>query len=216
MKINEVEALVGITKKNIRFYEEQGLISPRRNAENSYREYGDEEVDALHRIKLLRKLGVPIEEIRRMQTGGQTVADAMRRHLITLERDRRNLEQSITLCEELQGMDVPVQALDAGEVLGRMEAMEQGGTAFQNKHTQDVRIRYVAPVAIALSTVALMIALSGLLFWAKHISPEDAPPLWFFALIIGLFAAVIGGVVLALLQRIREIRKGEIDDAKRY
>ena len=36
MKINEVEALVGITKKNIRFYEEQGLLSPRRNSENGY------------------------------------------------------------------------------------------------------------------------------------------------------------------------------------
>ena len=38
MKINEVEALAGITKKNIRFYEEQGLLSPRRNADNGYRE----------------------------------------------------------------------------------------------------------------------------------------------------------------------------------
>ena len=27
MKINEVEAAVGVTKKNIRFYEEEGLIS---------------------------------------------------------------------------------------------------------------------------------------------------------------------------------------------
>jgi len=33
MKINEVEALVGITKKNIRFYEEKGLLSPSRNSE---------------------------------------------------------------------------------------------------------------------------------------------------------------------------------------
>ena len=66
MKINEVEAQVGITKKNIRFYEEQGLLSPRRNADNGYREYGDEEVQILRRIKLLRKLGVPIEEIRRI------------------------------------------------------------------------------------------------------------------------------------------------------
>ena len=64
MKINEVEALVGITKKNIRFYEEQGLLSPKRNSENSYREYGEGEVQTLRRIKLLRKLGVPIEEIR--------------------------------------------------------------------------------------------------------------------------------------------------------
>ncbi len=28
MRINEVEAQVGITKKNIRFYEEQGLLLP--------------------------------------------------------------------------------------------------------------------------------------------------------------------------------------------
>ena len=67
MKINEVEALVGITKKNIRFYEEQGLLTPRRNSENGYRDYGPEEVAVLRRIKLLRKLGLPLEEIRRMQ-----------------------------------------------------------------------------------------------------------------------------------------------------
>ena len=34
MKINEVEAAVGVTKKNIRFYEEEGLISPRRESGN--------------------------------------------------------------------------------------------------------------------------------------------------------------------------------------
>ena len=51
-KINEVEALVGITKKNIRFYEAEGLLSPRRNSQNGYRDYGEEEVDALRHIKL--------------------------------------------------------------------------------------------------------------------------------------------------------------------
>ena len=39
MKINEVEAQVGITKKNIRFYEDQGLLKPHRNSQNGYREY---------------------------------------------------------------------------------------------------------------------------------------------------------------------------------
>ena len=56
MKINEVEALVGITKKNIRFYEEQGLLKPGRNSQNGYREYGEPEVELLRQIKLLRKL----------------------------------------------------------------------------------------------------------------------------------------------------------------
>lgn len=216
MKINEVEALVGITKKNIRFYEDQGLLSPRRNAENSYREYGDEEVQILRRIKLLRKLGVPIEEIRQMLNGTHTVADGMRRHLISLEREQRNLAQSVTICRELQELDIPAAALDAEELLSRMEQMEKGGTSFQNKQIQDVRVRYVAPVIITVVMVALMIGLCGLLLWAYRLSPEDAPPVWFLWMCAGLFAAVGGGVVLALTQRIREIGKGEIDDARHY
>ena len=39
MRINKVEELVGITKKNIRFYEEKGLLNPERNTENGYRMY---------------------------------------------------------------------------------------------------------------------------------------------------------------------------------
>ena len=92
MKINEVEAQVGITKKNIRFYEAQGLLCPRRNSENGYRDYGEGDLAALRQIKLLRKLGVPLEEIRRMQAGGITLGDCMRRHLVTLEREERSLE----------------------------------------------------------------------------------------------------------------------------
>ena len=98
MKINEVEALVGITKKNIRFYEEQGLLKPGRNSQNGYREYGEPEVELLRQIKLLRKLGVPLEEIRQMQHGAYTVGDGMRRHLVSLERERQNLEAAIRFC----------------------------------------------------------------------------------------------------------------------
>lgn len=75
MKINEVEALVGITKKNIRFYEAEGLLTPRRNSDNGYRDYGEAEVEVLRRIKLLRKLGLPLEEIRQMLSGTHTLGD---------------------------------------------------------------------------------------------------------------------------------------------
>lgn len=216
MKINQVESLAGITKKNIRFYEEQGLLSPRRNSENGYREYSDEDVQILRRIKLLRKLGIPIEEIRQMFAGVHTVGDGMRRHLVSLEREQRNLEQSISLCQQLQSMDCPVSELDTDGILARMEEMERGGTSFQNKHTEDVRVRYVAPVIVTVIMVALMVVLSALLLWAYQVSPEEAPPIWFLWLTIGAFAAVGAGVVLALTQRIREIGKGEIDDAKHY
>ena len=53
MKINEVEAAVGVTKKNIRFYEEEGLITPSREPGNGYRSYSQADVERLRRIQLL-------------------------------------------------------------------------------------------------------------------------------------------------------------------
>ena len=216
MKINEVEALVGITKKNIRFYEEKGLRSPRRNSENGYREYGEAEVAALQRIKLMRKLGVPIEEIRRMQEGTQTVGDGMRRHLVTLERERQNLEESVRLCELLQERTEPLRELDAQNVLGELEKLEKAGATFPNKQQQDVRIRYVAPIVIAAGMVATLATLIGLFLWAYNEDPSAAPPMVLIVALVAISALLICGVLFALFQRIREIGKGEIDDAKKY
>lgn len=216
MKINEVETLAGITKKNIRFYEEQGLIAPKRNAENGYREYGEEDVNILRRIRLLRKLDVPIDEIRLMLSGSHTVGDGMRRHLISLERQQRNLQQAMELCQELAYQDIPISQLDTESLLTRMETLEQAGTSFHDVAAQDIKKRYIAPVVVTAIVITVMIALSALLLWAFSLDPEQAPPIWFVAVILGLFIAVGVGCVTALAQRIREIRKGEIDDAKKY
>ena len=216
MKINEVEALVGITKKNIRFYEEKGLLCPVRNSENGYRDYGQAEVEELRRIKLLRKLGLPIEEIRRMQEGKQTVGDGMRRHLVTLERDRQNIDEAVRLCRLLQEREIPLGELDAEDVLAEMERLEQSGASFQNRQRQDVRIRYVAPVDIAAVAVVLLGALMGLLAWGVLYDPAAAPPPALTAVLMAGPGLLIVGVLLALFQRVKEIGKGEIDDAKQY
>ena len=216
MKINEVEVLAGIAKKNIRFYEEQGLISPRRNPENGYRDYADEDVLVLRRIRLLRKLDVPIDEIRLMLSGSHTVGDGMRRHLISLERQQRNLQQAMELCQELAYQDIPIAQLDTESLLTRMETLEQAGTSFHDVAAQDIKKRYIAPVVVTAIVVTVMITLSALLLWAFSLDPEQAPPIWFVAVILGLFIAVGVGCLTALAQRIREIQKGEIDDAKKY
>ena len=58
MKIKQVEELVGVAGKNIRFYEEQGLLAVER-AENGYREYSLKDVKRLQEIRCLRKLFYP-------------------------------------------------------------------------------------------------------------------------------------------------------------
>ena len=216
MKINEVEAQVGITKKNIRFYEEQGLLSPRRDSSNGYRDYGEAEVAVLRQIKLMRKLGVPLEEIRRMQAGG-TVADGMRRHLVTLEREQKSLEQSIQLCQSLKDREERLDALDAAALLEEMEQLEKTGTTFQDKQKQDAKpVRYAGAVVMALLTTALMAALIVLMVWAFTVDPADAPPMPLLAVLVAIPGVIILGVLLALFQRIKEIQKGEEDDAKNY
>ena len=177
MKINEVEALVGITRKNIRFYEAEGLLSPRRNSQNGYRDYGNAEVEALQ-----------------MQQGVHTVGDGMRRHLITLERERKNIESSLRLCAGLTDRQEPLEELDAQALLDEMAQLEREGTTFMNKQKHDTkRRRYVAPVLAAILMAVLMAGLIWLFLWAFAVDPAGAPPLPVLALFVVIPAAVVVG-----------------------
>lgn len=216
MKINEVEQLVGITKRNIRFYEKEGLLSPGRNLENGYRDYDEGDVDALRKIKLLRKLAVPMEEIRSMQQGVLTLTDGVRRHVIQLERERDNLATTQRICEALVEEGAQLAGLDAQRYLLEMEQMEQEGTRFMNIKKHDTITRYLGPVIAAAVFVAMMAAVIALLVWAFNVDPLDAPPLGFVVLLIAIPTVVIAGVLLALFQRIKQIKGGEEDAAAQY
>ena len=217
MKINQVEQLVGITKKNIRFYEEQSLLSPGRNRENGYRDYTEEDVKKLEQIKLFRKLGLPLEEIRLMQTGKSTVADSMKRHLVTLERERQNISHSIRLCSMMKEKEGLLSDLDTHSLLSQMEEMEKEGTFFRDIKKRDVRQkRYMGALIASAAMVILMAGVILLMVWAFRTDPEEAPPLPVMAIIVAVPAVVIIGVLLWLIQRIGEIKKGEADDARKF
>ena len=64
MTIKELERQTGLPRTTIRFYEQEGLIAPERR-ENNYRDYSEEDAATLEKIKLLRRLGVTIEALRR-------------------------------------------------------------------------------------------------------------------------------------------------------
>lgn len=216
MKINEMETLVGITKKNIRFYESEGLLSPQRNSENGYRNYSREDVETLRRIKLLRKLGLPIEEIRRIQSGILTVSDAMRRHQVALERQERNLKQAKELCARLAGTECSLETLDTEGLLAEMERMEKEGTTFMDSQKRDERKKYVAPVVITVLVVAFVLGLIAFVAWALSTDLPPRPVLLYLCIYLLLGLGVIGGVIYSLKQRIREIKGGEENEARKY
>ena len=88
MQIKEVECLTGMTRANIRFYEKQGLLNRTIRNEYNYREYTQEDVRQLQRIKYLRLLEVSMEEIKEMKE------DIPKMEKIILER-LSNLNDSV-------------------------------------------------------------------------------------------------------------------------
>ena len=63
MQINEVIQKVDLTKRAIKYYEEQGLISVNKD-KNGYRNYSEEDVKTLKEISVYRKLGISIKDIK--------------------------------------------------------------------------------------------------------------------------------------------------------
>ena len=217
MKINEVELLVGVTRRNIRFYEKEGLLTPSRNSQNGYRDYGEIEVAELKRIKLLRKLGLPLDEIRRLQNENATVADGIRRHLITLEREQKDLEQSMAFCQQMKDQDIRLSELDAEIWLKEMKSMECAGATFKNRQRGDFKAkRYVPAFAAAAVMIVLMAGMIALMLWAFKADPVGAPPWPLLVLLVGIPAVIILGVLLAVIQRWHEIGGGEEDEARKY
>lgn len=109
MKINEVEERVGISKANIRFYEKQGLIVPARST-NGYREYTEEDILRLQNIIILRKLGISVQDIEKIQKGELLLQDAITANIVQLEEQIQQLTGSLQLSrqiamEELEALD---------------------------------------------------------------------------------------------------------------
>ena len=218
MKINEVEAAVGVTKKNIRFYEEEGLISPRREASNGYRSYSQEDVERLRRIKLLRKLDVPLADIRAMLEGECSLAAGMSHQLERLSTRRTDLEEAIRFCEQLKQEPGSLSELNVEQTLARLTAKEEQGVSFVNIEQVDRKAERIkgALVGAGLFT-AIMLLTMGITAWAFFVAdPQDIPPLPLLVVLFGIPAGCIVGTLKVLLDRIEEIRKGEEDAYRNY
>ncbi len=218
MKINEVEQLVGITKKNIRYYEECGLLAPKRQAQNGYRDYSEEDVEMLRRIKLLRKLAIPIGEIRKIQSKRMTLEDCLKRHEITLAREEKNIGQIREMCAELTEMQTGFEALPTQELLLKMEEREKGGTRLMNVVATDRKTKKkIAPLIVAVLVTILMGSMAGVMLYSMlHPDSMESTPIPIIVLVILIPLAVIVGILLTLRERFKEIEGGEEDAAAKY
>jgi len=100
MKIKDAELLTGLSAKTIRFYESAGLISVKRNS-NAYREYDEENIKELKRIKILRQLEIPIVKIKEFKMANISLRKVLKEKLDELNKDELELENKKFTIEAL-------------------------------------------------------------------------------------------------------------------
>jgi len=62
MRIGELARRTGVSERALRYYEEQGLLTPQRRA-SGYRVYGEADVAAVRRIRILLAAGLSTAQI---------------------------------------------------------------------------------------------------------------------------------------------------------
>ena len=213
MKIKQVEELVGITRKNIRFYEDQGLLNVER-AENGYREYHQADVIRLQEIKLFRKMDISIEEMKLLFEKKKSLQICLEQHLKELEHRKEGLSKMQDMCERLILEHRSLESLNAEDCLEEIEQMEKEGAKFMNVNKTDVhkKKRTGAIVGAAVMTVLMLVTII-IVFWANA---QDPIPLGLLLLIAGIPAVIIAGTLIALAGRMKEIEGGEEDEASKY
>ena len=120
MNAKQAEQITGISRRNLRFYEDQGLIRPERNPDNDYRDYSQEDIRILKQIRAFRMVDIPLEEIRHYFKGEKTVDALAAAQVQVLRNKQKDLENAIRFCQELgkdpQNIDSLLERMDHPEV----------------------------------------------------------------------------------------------------
>ena len=121
MTSKEMEARSGVPRANIRYYEAEGLLAPARSG-NGYRDYSEEDLRTLEKIKLLRRLGVTIEALRALRDGRAELSAVLDRRLAEVGGEQAALGRVERVCGDLRRTGTTFTGLDPGRYLADLDA----------------------------------------------------------------------------------------------
>lgn len=91
--IQQLAGLAGISTRTLRYYDEIGLITPKRAGSSGYRTYGENEVDALQQVLFFKEMGFELDVIKKiMSEPSFNRLEAMRQHLEKLQKQEQRIQ----------------------------------------------------------------------------------------------------------------------------
>lgn len=129
MTIKDVEKILEVPRATVRFYEKEGLITPTREG-NGYRDYSDKDVEKLKKIIILRKIGMPIEEINDLFDGVKSMDEALDANIVNLQKQMEELKGAMKLSQKMKVDTVQLDSMDVNVYWNTIEEEEKQGNRF--------------------------------------------------------------------------------------
>lgn len=214
MLINEVVSVVGLSRKSIRYYEEQGLLSPKRNVENDYRIYSEEDIRTLKILKFLRELDVPINDLKSLKENKLTLAECMQDRIKKINYYEENYQKIKNLCQEIYQNKDEYHTINITKYEKEIHILNKEGFTMRNTKTDNSK--KIRGAIISSTIFSLFYLFIGLIITYFQFTESEKMPWILYIFIMLIFILPIIGIATNLVARIKEIKGGEEDEASKY
>ncbi len=94
--VSELASLAGVSRRTLHYYDEIGLLSPKRAQFSKYRLYGEEDVERLQQIMFYRQFDFSLEEIREVLCAeNYNACEHFEKHLSALLEKKKQIDALI-------------------------------------------------------------------------------------------------------------------------
>ena len=118
LKIGEFSCLAKTTVKTLRYYDEIGLLRPVFVDDNGYRYYQIDQLNELLKIVELRKLDVPLLDIKETLKNNNNLQEVLEKQRMNLEKELNKKITQISLIKKY------ISKAKKGEFMEKFEAKE--------------------------------------------------------------------------------------------
>ncbi|WP_217547715.1 MerR family transcriptional regulator [Streptomyces sp. GbtcB6] len=123
--IGELAKATGLTVRTIRYWSDEGVLTPVTRSPGGYRLYDAESFARLELIRTLRELGLGLGHVRAVLSGEQTVAEVAAAHVAALDAQIRSLKVTRAVLSTVARRGSSAEEMTLMNKLARLSAAER-------------------------------------------------------------------------------------------
>ncbi|MGV9625575.1 MerR family transcriptional regulator [Streptomyces sp. NPDC003487] len=123
--IGELARATGLTVRTIRYWSDEGVLTPVARSAGGYRLYDAASAARLELIRTLRELGLGLDDVRRVLAGERTVAQVAAAHVVALDAQIRSLKVTRAVLSSVARRGSSAEEMTLMNKLARLSAAER-------------------------------------------------------------------------------------------